>query len=96
MALNLISMEELSRIEDVIDALETRGVNSSSFFDLCKDLQERLNALTKEPTSDAGLDEQVVIRIKLIANRLQKLEAFASSQAEITTGLQKHIANPSK
>ena len=96
MALNSISIEELSRIENVIDALETRGVNSSSFFDLCKDLQEELNALTKKITSDDPLNEQVAKRIKVIAKRLHKLEAFASAQAEITTGLQKHIANPDK
>ena len=96
MALNSISIEELSRIENVIDALETRGVNSSSFFDLCKDLQEELNALTKKITSDDPLNEQVAKRIKVIANRLHKLEAFAVAQAQITTGLQKHIANPDK
>ena len=96
MALNSISMEELSRIENLIDALETRGVNSSSFFDLCKDLQEQLNALPKKTTSDQPLDEQLAKRIKVIANRLHKLEAFASAQAEITTGLQKLIANPDK
>ena len=96
MALNSISMETLSRIEGVIDALEARGMNSSSFFALCEDLQKQLDTVTEEQSSGIALDKEVAKRVKLIVDRLRKLEAFASAQAEITSGLQKHIANPDK
>ena len=94
--MNLGLVDELKRIEDVIDALETRGLTSSDFFESCAALQALLDELPFQLAAGLMEDNDINKRVSSIISRLRKLETFADSQSEITSGLQKYIANPDK
>jgi hypothetical protein len=94
--LNTRQLTDLYRIEEIIDALESRGSTSSSFYNLCSELQTLLDAFPFKSTELLVKDDDVKKRIGFIVNRLRKIESFASAQSEITSGLQKYIANPDK
>ena len=86
----------LERIEEVIDALESRDSTSSIFHTLCSELHILLDALPNKLVAGTIDDVDVKKQINSIINRLRKLETFANAQSEITSGLQKFIANPDK
>ena len=86
----------LKRIEEIIDALEVRGVTLSKFSDLCLELQTILETLPSKLTSVSAEDNTTKEHFDAIINRLRKLELFATAQSEITSGFQKYIAGPDK
>ena len=91
MALNEDDVEVLQRIESVIDALETRGITSSKFYDLCAELDTCLKLFPAEKIMHDGVEgEKKALFIQLI-KRLKKLEIYAGTQSEITTGLNTYI-----
>ena len=92
----MVEVMELSRIEKIIDALERRGLSSSNFSNLCSELQILMDELSSKLAVAPMEDENIKKRASLIINRLNKLETFANAQSEITSGLQKYIANPDK
>ncbi|MDC1383338.1 hypothetical protein N8500_07605 [Candidatus Puniceispirillum sp.] len=96
MSLKMEEMDALKRIEEIIDALEVRGVTSSKFSGLCSELQTILETLPFKLTSISLEDNKTKDHIGVIINRLRKLETFATAQSEITSGLQKYIADPDK
>ena len=86
----------LKRIEEIIDALETRGATSSKFSGLCSELQTILETLPSKLTSISAEDTKTKEHFGALINRLRKLETFANAQSEMTSGLQKYIADPYK
>ena len=86
----------LKRVEEIIDALETREVTSSKFSALCSELQTVLETLPSKLKLISTEDNKTKEQIGAIINRLRKLEIFASAQSEITAGLKKYIADPDK
>ena len=81
----------LQRIESVIDALEVRGITSSKFHDLCSDLDACLKLFSAQHIVQDGVDgDEKALFVSLI-KRLKKLEIYAGTQSEITTGLNTYI-----
>ena len=91
MALSREDVEVLQRIESVIDALEVRGITSSKFHDLCSELDACLKSLPAQKIMHDGVEgDKKALFVQLI-KRLKKLEIYAGTQSEITTGLNKYI-----
>ena len=81
----------LQRIESVIDALEVRGITPSKFYDLCTELDACLKLFPAQKImhDDVEADKKALF-VQLI-KRLKKLEIYAGTQSEITTGLNTYI-----
>ena len=91
MALSEEDVEVLQRIESVIDALEVRGITSSKFHDLCSELDTCLKLFTaRKIVHDDVEGDKKALFVQLI-KRLKKLEIYAGTQSEITTGLNTYI-----
>ena len=91
MALDEEDVEVLQRIENVIDALEVRGITSAEFYDLCSELDTCLKLFPAEKMIHDGVEgEKKAFFVQLI-NRLRKLETYATAQSNITTGLNTYI-----
>ena len=81
----------LQRIESVIDALEARGITSSKFYNLCTELDACLKLFPFQKIMQDGVEgDEKVLFVSLI-KRLKKIEIYASTQSEITTGLNIYI-----
>ena len=91
MALSEEDVEVLQRIESVIDALELRGITSSKFYDLCSELDACLKLFPAQKIMHDGFEgDKKALFVQLI-KRLKKLEIYAGTQSEITTGLNTYI-----
>ena len=91
MALSEEDVEVLQRIESVIDALEARGITSSKFYDLCSELDACLKLFSAQEIMQHGVEgDEKALFVSLI-KRLKKLEIYAGTQSEITTGLNTYI-----
>ncbi|MDC1051102.1 hypothetical protein OAQ76_00070 [bacterium] len=91
MAFSKENVEVLQRIESVIDALEARGVTSSRFHDLCSELDACLKLISVQKIMQDGIEgDEKALFVSLI-KRLRKLEIYAGTQSEITTGLNTYI-----
>jgi len=91
LALSEEDVSLLQRIDSVIDALEVRGITSSKFYDLCSELDACLKSLPAQKIMHDGVEADKKARIKQLVERLKKLEIYAGSQSEITTGLNTYI-----
>jgi len=81
----------LQRIESVIDALEVRGITSAKFYELCSELDTCLKLFPARKIMQDGVEgDEKVLFVSLI-KRLKKLEIYAGTQSEITTGLNTYI-----
>ena len=94
-----LETEFLTRVEGLLDALETREKNSREFLTLCSELQvcletAQLEKVTQEQLGDVSVGFKN--RIERIVKRITMLELFASTQTEITANLQKHIVGADK
>ena len=96
MALSREDVEVLQRIESVIDALELRGITSSKFYDLCSELDACLKLFPAKKIMHEGVGgDKKALFVQLI-KRLKKLEIYAGTQSEITTGLNTYIVDLDK
>ena len=99
MSSNFLETESLSRIESLLDALETRGKGSRDFLALCEKLQMCLETVQLEtitPEQLANVSVDLKNRLESIVKRITMLELFANTQTEITSNLQKHIVDADK
>lgn len=81
----------LQRIESVIDALEVRGITSAKFYELCSELDACLKLFPAQKIMREGVEgDKKALFVQLI-KRLKKLEIYAGTQSEITTGLNTYI-----
>ena len=91
MALSEEDVDVLLRIESLIDALEVRGITSSKFYDLCSELDACLKLFPAQKIMRDGVEgDKKALFVQLI-KRLKKLEVYADTQSEITTGLNTYI-----
>ena len=91
MALSKEDVEVLQRIENVIDALEVRGITSSEFHDLCSELDACLKLFSAQQIMQDGVEgDEKALFVSLI-KRIKKLEIYAGTQSEITSGLSTYI-----
>ena len=81
----------LQRIENVIDALEVRGITSSKFYDLCSELEACLKSFPAQKIMHDGVGTDKKALFEQLIKRLKKLEIYAGTQSEITTGLNTYI-----
>ena len=89
----------LSRIEGLLDALETRGKNSTEFLALCSELQTCLEMDAGEKSTQKQVGDEssdLKNRLERIINRMEMLETFSTNQSEITSNLQKYIVGTDK
>ena len=89
----------LSRIEGLLDALETRGKNSKEFLALCSELQSWMEmVLDKKSASKQAIDinSEFKIRLEHIIRRIKVLEIYSTNQTNITSNLQKYIVDADK
>ena len=91
MAISEKDVAVLQRIESVIDALEVRGITSSKFHDLCSELDACLKLFSAQQIMQAGVDGDEKALFLSLIKRLKKLEIYAGTQSEITTGLNTYI-----
>jgi hypothetical protein len=87
LALSEEDVEVLQRIECVIDALEVRGITSSKFYDLCAELDACLKLFPAQKIMHDGVEGNKKALFVQLIKRLKKLEIYAGTQSEITTGL---------
>ena len=81
----------LQRIESVIDALEVRGITSSKFYDLCSELETCFKSFPAQKIMQDGVEADKKAIFEHLIKRLKKLEIYAGTQSEITTGLNTYI-----
>ena len=89
----------LTRIEGLLDALETRGKNSTDFLTLCSELQtlmEQSSGAKISPEQAADVSGELKIRLKRIISRIELLEIYSTKQTEITSNIQKYIVDADK
>ena len=99
MSHNTLETGFLSRIEGLLDALETRGKNSTEFLALCSELQTCMETVSgQKPPFKQSVDvnSDLKNRLERIISRIEKLEIFSTKQADITSNLQKHIVDADK
>ena len=99
MSPNILEAGFLERIENLLDALETRGKNSKEFFALCAELQTYIEGVSGfEVSSEQAVDvrSELKIRLERIISRIEMLEIFSTEQTEITTNIQKFIGDADK
>ena len=87
MTLSKEDVDVLQRIEGLIDALEVRGITSSKFYDLCAELDACLKLFPAQKIMHDGVEGNKKALFVQLIKRLKKLEIYAGTQSEITTGL---------
>ena len=99
MSHNILEAGFLSRIEGLLDALETRGKNSTEFLALCSEIQTCMEgALGSNVSPDQAVDvrSELKIRLERIISRIEMLEIYSTKQTDITSNLQKYIVDADK
>ena len=99
MSHNILEAGFLSRIEGLLDALETRGKGSTEFLALCSELQtcvEMASGQQADLKQSVKASSDVKNRLELIVSRIEMLEIYSTKQTDITSNLQKHIVDADK
>ena len=99
MSRDILDAEFLVRIEGILDALEVRGKNSTEFLTLCSELQTCMEMTSGGKASlkqSGSVSDDLKDRLKQILGRIEKLEIYSTKQTDITSNLQKHIADADK
>jgi hypothetical protein len=96
---NILEAGFLTRIEGLLDALETRGKNSTEFLALCSELQtcmEMVSGDKASPNQAVDVSSELKIRLERIISRIEVLEIYSTKQTDITSNLQKYIVDADK
>ena len=99
MSPNILEAGFLSRIEGLLDALESRGKSSTEFLALCSELQTCMDMISGQKTSfEQSVDVSTNLkgRLERIISRIEMLEIYSTKQTDITSNLQKHIVDADK
>ena len=97
--MNILEAGFLSRIEGLLDALETRGKNSTEFLALCSELQTCMEMVSDDKASvnqAVDVSDDLKIRLERIISRIELLEIYSTKQTDITSNLQKYIVDADK
>ena len=85
----------LTRVEQMLDALQSPAQSSADFKAGCDSLQAYLDAQAGVFAAAGALSEQDKTRVAAVVERLAKLQKQAETKATIPTDLQKYIAEQS-
>ena len=99
MSHNILEAGFLSRVEGLLDALETRGKDSTDFLALCSELQTCMETVSGEKSHFKQLvnvNSDLKSRLERIISRIELLEIYSTKQTDITSNLQKHIVDADK
>ena len=99
MSPSILEASFLARIEDLLDALEMRGKNSTEFFALCSELQTCMEGVSGDKASFeqmVDVSSELKIRLERIISRMEALEIYSTKQTEITSNIQKYIVDADK
>ena len=99
MSHNILEAGFLSRIEVLLDALETRGKDSTEFLALCSELQTCMETVSGEKilfNQSGNVSSDLKSRLERIISRIELLEIYSTKQTDITSNLQKHIVDADK
>ena len=99
MSPNVLEAGFLARIEGLLDALETRGKNSTEFLALCAELQtcmEMVSGDKASPKQGVDISSELKTRLERIISRIEMLEIYSTKQTDITSNLQKYIVDADK
>ncbi|MDC3234761.1 hypothetical protein OBB02_01815 [Candidatus Puniceispirillum sp.] len=99
MSHNMLEAGFLLRIEGLLDALETRGKNSTEFLALCSKLQTCMDTVSGQKIlfkQSVDVSSDLKNRLERIISRIEKLEIYSTKQTDITSNLQKHIVDADK
>ena len=99
MSHNILEAGFLSRIEGLLDALETRGKDSTEFLALCSELQTCMEMVSGDTASSkqvVDVSSELKTRLERIIRRIEMLEIYSTKQTDITSNLQKHIVDADK
>ena len=99
MSPNILEAGFLTRIEGLLDALETRGKNSTEFLTLCSELKTCMEGASGDKASSkqaVDSNSELKIRLERIINRIEMLELYSTKQTDITSNLQKYIVDADK
>ena len=99
MSPNILEAGFLSRIEGILDALETRGKDSTEFLALCSELQTCVEMTSGQQThlkQSVEASSDVKNRLERIISRIEMLEIYSTKQTDITSNLQKYIVGADK
>ena len=99
MSHNILEPGFLSRIERLLDALETRGKNSTEFLALCSEIQMSLEEVSSDkvsPEQTVNVTSALKTRLEHIIHRIEMLEIYSTKQTYITSNLQKYIGDADK
>jgi len=96
---NILEAGFLSRVEGLLDALETRGKNSTEFLALCSELQTCMEMVSGDKASSkqvVDVSSELKTRLERIISRMEMLEIYSTKQTDITSNLQKYIVDADK
>ena len=99
MSRNILEDGFLSRVEGLLDALETRGKNSSEFLALCSEIQTCLEGALDHkvsPEDAVNITSDLKTRLERIIIRIEMLEIYSTKQIDITSNLQKYLVDADK
>ena len=99
MSRSILEAGFLSRIESLLDALETHGKSSTEFLALCSEIQmclEEVSSYKVSPEQTFNVTSELKIRLEHIISRIEMLEIYSSKQTDITSNLQKYIVDADK
>ena len=99
MSPNVLEAGFLARIEGLLDALETRGKNSTEFLSLCSELQtcmEMVSGDKASPKQVVDVSSELKTRLERIISRIEMLEIYSTKQTDITSNLQKYVVDADK
>ena len=99
MSPNVLEAGFLARIEGLLDALETRGKNSTEFLSLCSELQTCMEMVSGDKASlkqVVDVSSELKTRLERIISRIEMLEIYSTKQTDITSNLQKYIVDADK
>ena len=96
MSHNILEAGLLTRIEGLLDALETRGKNATEFLALCSEVEKCMVAVSSQKTSfkqSVDVSNDVKHRLERIISRIEMLEIYSFKQADINSNLLKTLLN---
>ena len=99
MSPNVLEAGFLARIEGLLDALETRGKNSTEFLSLCSELQtcmEMVSGDKASPKQVVDVSSELKTRLERIISRIEMPEIYSTKQPDITSNLQKYVVDADK